>query len=262
MKKEKDNSKWWMILLLITLIILSGSALISAEEIKDHAKDTNYDLIISSNKAAYCSLMYINYPDGSKTLYNINLTKNLQSFSLNLASGNYSQLGKVCHGIYCASTDDSITGDVCVNVKNEIDSFNAVQLTLYIFVLLICIVGIFLSIKLITKAPIQDDDVSMYRQYEENKFMYYIQMIKSKGYILGSFGVYLLSLLFLTILSSLFLNMGMIELNQILKYAIIVVSWGLIPFALFWLVYIIITFYKTTERILRHEFGGFRSNRR
>jgi hypothetical protein len=65
-------------------------------------------------------------------------------------------------------------------------------------------------------------------------------------------------LLFVSLFNQLVYNLGFMDLDTILSNVVIVMSWGLIPFVIFWIGYLIITVYKTTEKVMRHQFGGIR----
>jgi len=78
-------------------------------------QSSDFDLVISSNNATQCNLTYITYPNG-KTLYNTPLTKTGTTFSLLIRSGNYSQLGAVCHGIVCTDGTTVLPGTICRQV--------------------------------------------------------------------------------------------------------------------------------------------------
>ena len=53
----------------------------------------------------------------------------------------------------------------------------------------------------------------------------------------------------------------MSELNSLLGNAVIVLGWGLIPFIIFWIVYVILYLYRSTVDILRYQFGGIGGGR-
>ena len=98
---------------LIICIAISMMAYASAEDYLPHKQNTPLDLVITSNVATSCTLLTITQPDGSQAVQNINLTKNGQAFSLNISTGNYTQLGNVCHKISCTDGTDVITGSEC-----------------------------------------------------------------------------------------------------------------------------------------------------
>lgn len=144
-----------------------------------------------------------------------------------------------------------------IEVSNDSQTVTLSFILLHLFLLLFCLGMIYLSAKLYMKNPPEDDEVKLLRTKQRNGFMYYVELMKKKFYIVGSFGVYLFLLLFVVILNQIFFNIGLNELNELVKYTIIILSWGLIPFTLFWCVYVLWSFYRTTEKILRHQFGGF-----
>jgi hypothetical protein len=95
--------------------------------------NTAFDLTISSDTATACNLSYIQYPDGHATFYNKPLSKNGNSYSLTLSTGNYSSLGPICHGIVCSGTITE-TGSICRDVTpsgfNNILGFTIIIFTL------------------------------------------------------------------------------------------------------------------------------------
>ena len=109
-----------------------------------------FDLVITSNNATACNLTYIQYPDGTKTYYNLVMTKNGQTFDKTISSGNYSQLGTICHGIIC-SDGSTIpeTGSICREITPSGSLFSSGQATTIFGSLFLMIV---ISIVLLTIA--------------------------------------------------------------------------------------------------------------
>jgi NADH:ubiquinone oxidoreductase subunit 3 (subunit A) len=70
------------------------------------------------------------------------------------------------------------------------------------------------------------------------------------------FGLYISLIIFSAILTQLVFGMGLMDLFNFLVNFNQVLLWGLIPFVIFWIVYIILYFYKSTEEALRWQFGG------
>lgn len=162
----------------------------------------------------------------------------------------------------CGNGDGIIT---CMDygfwVKPNGEDFTSVEISIYIFFLLLCLLIIFFSVRLINNNTVEKDQVEEYKLYEirkRNEFTYLLKVLKKKTWIIGVFGIYLSLLLFFTILNQLVFNLGLDDLNEIIKYIVLLLSWGLIPFVLFWIVYTIIFVYTTTKNVLKYQFGGFR----
>jgi hypothetical protein len=140
-------------------------------------------------------------------------------------------------------------------------TFSLGDIIIYSFFLLICLVLLYFSAKLVISNPSSKDPLlnsKLYQIHRVSEVQYYLEVLKGKLWTVGVFGIYLSILIFTSFLNQMVYNLGLEELNVILKYVTILLSWGLIPFCLFWLGYIIITVYKTTENVLRYQFGGFK----
>jgi hypothetical protein len=131
---------------------------------------------------------------------------------------------------------------------------SAVQISAYIFFLLICLAIMFLSLRLVTQNPIQQDNVDTPESYElkkRNELKFYLGLLKQKMWIIGVFGVYLTLLLFLALLNQLVYSLGIIELNNILNSFIIILGWGLIPFVLFLILFLLLTLFTDSSFKIR-----------
>jgi len=138
-------------------------------------------------------------------------------------------------------------------------SFTSSDVAIYIFFLLVCGVLVFFSTKLLINNPISKDPITNSKLYEikkRNEFLYLLTVLKTKMYIIGLFGIYLSILLFTTFLNNLVYNLDLVELNTILSNLNLVLLWGLVPFIVGWIVYLIITFYRTTVDVMRYQFGN------
>jgi Na+/H+-dicarboxylate symporter len=109
----------------------------------------------------------------------------------------------------------------------------------------------------------QKDELSGSKLYEVKKrseVKFYLNLLKKKMWIVGVFGIYLSILLFLSLLSQLTYSLGISELTDILQIVVQVLGWCLIPFIIFWMVYVILFLWKSTVDILKYQFGGFRGD--
>jgi len=99
--------------LIILLLIISLIPLALAQDYLPHKQNTDFDLIISSNNGTQCNWTYIQYPDGTKISYNLNMTKIGTEFNYTIDKNNFTQLGSNCMGITCFDGSEYETGSVC-----------------------------------------------------------------------------------------------------------------------------------------------------
>ena len=104
----------YLLSLCMMMVVMAGLG--SASDYLGHKQNTAFNLTILSNNATSCNLSYIQYPNDVSHIFNQPLVKNGQTFHLNIPSGNYSQLGTICHGITCTDGVSVETGSVCRNI--------------------------------------------------------------------------------------------------------------------------------------------------
>lgn len=159
--------------------------------------------------------------------------------------------------------DTSFAYDFFVTPTGEI--INGMTTGTSIFFLLICLGLIFFSVWLIIKNPMTEDIMSNQQLYETKKhseFLYLVNMVKQKMWIVGVFLLYISLLIFVGILNQLVYSLGLTDLNNMLTILSIIMGWGLIPFILFWMVYVIIVFYLKTKDIMAYELGNIVGGRK
>jgi hypothetical protein len=142
-------------------------------------------------------------------------------------------------------------------------TYNPIKVTVYILFLISICVLLFFSFRLIINHPLAKDgfdDRQMYQIKKKNEFVFYVELLKKKLWMVGVFGTYLSLVGLIGILNQLCYILGLVTLSNILNIIFIVVAWGLVPFCIFWLAWLIIYFYKGAENILKYELGGFRSD--
>lgn len=110
--KMKGGNMNKIFILLIGFIFLIS--MVNAYE--PHKQNTDLDLTISSNNATSCNVTYIQYPEGSKSMLNLALTKDGTSFYKVIEHGNFSQIGNTCLGLACTDGITYETGSVCREV--------------------------------------------------------------------------------------------------------------------------------------------------
>jgi len=176
---------------------------------------------------------------------------------------NTSDLGQYKYSWYGDCLDCS--GGLCGNdfwITTTGEQFSLGTILTYIFFLLVCLTILVFSYKLATDNPIEKDtlsDAQLYETHKKSEVKFYIELLKKKMWIVGVFGVYLSLLGFLALLNQLVFRLGITELYYILNNTLVVLGWLLVPFILFWMVYIIIYLWKTTEAILKRQLGGFKA---
>ena len=145
-------------------------------------------------------------------------------------------------------------------------NLSLVQIYTYIFFLFHCLVLTFFSVKLFKDNKFSKDVVKPQELYElkkRNEFLYYMSVLKQRLWIVGLFGIYLSIFLFTALLEQLVYNLGLADLDNLLQYVNLIFAWGLIPFTLFWFIWMIIVFYKTTTETMKWQFGAIgRGNER
>lgn len=131
----------------------------------------------------------------------------------------------------------------------------------YILFIILIIGLLFGSVKLIQNNSISKDfEVSStsYTKYKNHRFSFYMDVLKSKLYIVGIFGVYIGVLLLVTFGASLASLAGLVEIVDLLMPFTIILGWGTVPFVIFWIGYIIIYFVKKINDILMYQYGGLK----
>lgn len=168
---------------------------------------------------------------------------------------NTSKTGVYTYG-YCDFSGNCYSNDFIISFSGNNTDFELGIILFNSFFLLLCLVLVVLSSKLI-KPEQSLSSSQLYQIKKEHEFRYLISVLKNKLWVLGVFGIYLFSLLFFSFSYQLVSNLGMLGLVQLFENITVVVSWGLIPFILFWLVYVILFFYKKTVDVMRYQFGNF-----
>lgn len=251
----------YLILTLLTFMFLS----LSSAEIVPQKQLTNYTLVFSADNATGCNFAYIQYADNSiSNFVNAPITQNGQMFTYNVAGGNFSKLGNTCMFYTCTNplaTPNTASGNTCVFVTQNGSVISLVQVSIYIVFLLVILSLLYLSVRLIYNNPYAKDEIKpseQYNNHKNNRFLFYLNLLKKKFWMIGVFGIYLSLFLFTAVLNNLVYALGLTDLNLILIYVNDVLAWGSIPFVLFWFGYIIVYFFTETTKILKYQFGGFR----
>lgn len=246
-----------MIIILSSFLLLNIINVCGVELPQPGLVNNCIQLTETCSSCTFVELTSIQYPDNTIEFYNINMTK--LGTDYNYTFCNTSLLGTYLYKVVGDPLSVLKSQTVSFEITNSGRNFELGDILTYSFFLLICLVLIFLSTTLIVSKTKQKEKVNnqaLYQTKKRNEFKYYVELLKSKLWIVGLFGVYLSLILFIGLANQLVYNLGFMDLNTILTNFFIVIAWGLIPFILFWLCYIIITFYKTTEEVMKYQFGN------
>jgi len=208
--------------------------------------------------STYQNITFIQFPD--KTTIEINSYMTKVGSYFNYTFCNTSQLGTyIVNGIGdYDGVDETWAYDFSITPTGK--SFSTVDISVYIFFLLVCLAISFFSVRLYREYSVEKDELTGQQKYELKKrkeFIFYFTLLKKKLWILGVFGLYLSILTFVALLNQLVYSIGLHELNSILINLVQIMAWGLIPFCIFWIAYVIIFFYRSTVETMRYQFGGF-----
>lgn len=210
---------------------------------------------------AICKLTIFN-PDGSLLVNNGQMTySGAAYFSYPLNSSQTHNLGEYSASAVCSSINN-VNANWEYQVTPTGKVFSKEMVTVYIFFLIVCLIITFLSARLTINNPMQKDELNqseMYNLKKRNEIKFYLSLLKKKMWIIGVFGIYLSILAFTGLLGQLFYSLGITELVTIAINASQILAWGLIPFIIFWIAYLIIFFYTSTAETLKYQFGGFRN---
>ena len=240
--------------IILVLLILP---LASAVSLGTYKQNECVNLIQTCSNCTYANITSIMYPNSSIALSNVQMTKIGTYFYYNFCNTSF-------NGNYIVTGDGNPDGTFDVwnydfTITSTGKEFTGMMVSIYIFFLLACLVVIVFSVRLTNNNSMQKDELSGSKLYEVKKrseVKFYLNLLKKKMWIVGVFGIYLSILLFLSLLSQLTYSLGISELTDILGIIVQVLGWGLIPFIVFWIVYLIIFLWKSTEDILRYQLGG------
>lgn len=132
------NKSIFFVLLLVVLVL----PLVSSYD--SHKQNTNFDLVIQSNNATLCNASYIQYPNNVKTILNLPLTKNGNTFYTTLNSNNFTSQGDVCIGVICTDGLTYEPGSVCKTITaSGIDNVLGFYILMIVVIYAIAFVGFF-----------------------------------------------------------------------------------------------------------------------
>lgn len=138
-------------------------------------------------------------------------------------------------------------------------TLNTVQISIYIFSLILCLVLVYGSVRIFKTNKMSKSLTGQesYQLKKRNEFLYYMSVLKKQLWTVGIFGVYLSCFIFVSILTQLVYNLGLSDLNEIFRYITLFFAWGFIPFILFWFGWLAFTIYKSTVDIFKYQFGSW-----
>lgn len=145
-------------------------------------------------------------------------------------------------------------------VTNSGRALDGVYISIYILFLLFCFSLIIFSGGLVLKSrKVKEKNYKeLYEIRKRSLLKYYSNLIVSKLWIFGVGGVYLSTMLFISAFTQIFYFLGMTDFFNFFQYVSILLFYGLFILVLFLIVYLILSFYWTTQEALKYQFGGFR----
>jgi hypothetical protein len=111
-----------------------------------HPQNADFDLTISSNNATQCNTSYIQSPNGTLEILNLELTQDGTTFYSIISSGNFSELGITCIGLSCTDGTTIEIGNLCREVTPDGKQLSTSESILYF---LFTIVLLFLLVVLV-----------------------------------------------------------------------------------------------------------------
>jgi len=242
-------------LVLLLIIMFCSIILISSLEYMPNQKQNQIVTITQSCiNATYINITSISYPNSSIAVSNIIMISNNNS-EFYYDFDKTSQLGRYDIRGISDGCEETFTTYFFVESAT---ATNTLQGTLLIIFLLTLFTGLtYLSFNL-TKTDKTLDNENLSKLKLENVMGYYMNISSKNLFIVGYFGMYICVLMFITILYVALDSMGLSEFAKIVYYLIVIIGWGIIPFLIFWLIWFTVFLYKTNEKILDYQFGGFR----
>lgn len=221
--------------------------------------NTCIELAQTCANCTYVNLTIVKYPNTTSIIIGKLMNRNGVNYKYNFCDT--SQIGD-----YVVTTCGDVDGVLtCVNYDfNSGAIFGLPEILIYLLFLSICLGISIYSFRLTKKNPMQKDELKGQQMYELKKrseWKFYIELIKRKMWIVGLFGIYLSIMLFVSLSSNLLYNLGLTDLFSVLSNISIVLLWGSIPFVIFWIVYVILIFFKGTKDAMTYQYGSFRSSR-
>jgi hypothetical protein len=160
---------------------------------------------------------------------------------------------------YDGSDNGKITGYFDVTPTGEY--FDISDIFVYLFFLILFCFLMFFSVRLIIKNSMEKDLMGISEKYSLRKASqigFYLNLLKTKLWIVGLFGIYLSLIIFTSVLNELVWSLGFMSMNDIMTNANLILFWGAVPFTIFWGIYLIIFFWKSTEKMVKYQFGGMK----
>jgi hypothetical protein len=217
---------------------------------------------IQKNNTTSCILHIYTLNGHHQAKINMDWHADDQEFTYLMSGNNFTELGEHTYLIQCNNTNKQIStiiGQYEITPSGTI--LSSIQISVYIFFLILCLTITYFSVVLFRNNRMSEDNLKsaeLYQIKKRNEFLFYMNLLKKKLWIVGVFGIYISLLLFMALLNQLVYNLGLSDLDSLLRNIVVIMSWGLIPFSIFWFAWLIIVFYKSTTEIMRHQFGGMK----
>lgn len=95
----------------IIAIMMLGIFLFSlASALDEHERNTEYDLLISSNNATSCDLTYLRYPNNSINNLSMSMNRDERDFTILVGKSNFTDLGNTYMHVTCFDGSGYSTG--------------------------------------------------------------------------------------------------------------------------------------------------------
>ena len=246
-----------ILLSLIFSIFLISFASASIDFLGEFTQNTCITIIQTCTTCTYNNFTSVVLPQNSTQLLGeIAMTKTGSTYTYSFCNTSY--LGEYIINGHGDDNGIDAPWNYKLTISPNGETIDPVQISIYIIFLLICLTIAFFSIRMVKNNEYEKDKLDYANMYERRKvseLSFYLRLLKRKMWIVGVFGCYLSIVLFVSILTQLVYNLGLTDLYSILSNLIQVLLWGLIPFCIFWIGYIILFLYKSTEQAMRYQFG-------
>jgi len=255
-----------LILIIASMFILFAMPFVSAESaFYQSLQDLDFKIPILNadnspvDQSVNCSIN-IKYPNQTILVSNALMTYNVGYYNYTISGSQLNTFGQYSAEVYCTDTINNGYSTYIFEVNPLGQNISPVRIAIYILFLILCLIIAVLSIRMIIYNEYEKDKLNyskLYYDKQTNELTYYLKLLKRKLWIVGVFGLYLSFLVFVAILDNLVFSLSLTDLYDILNNFMQILLWGLIPFTIFWIGYVIVFLYKSTVESMRYQFGSF-----
>lgn len=248
-----------LIFLFIGIFLMSLASATTQESLGTFKQGDCVDLKQGCASCSYVNFTRVIYPNGTQALGNVQADKDGSIFNYTFCDA--SALGKyIVYGIGDVDSTDTVFA-YTFDILSQDKEFKLQDIIFIIFLIIIFFAVLFGSYKLTQMQPKYTLN-ALYRMRQNNIFAYYYHLgLRNNMHLIGYFGIYISLFLIANIINLSLYSLGLIELSELSKNIVLLLAWGLIPFTIFWFIWLIITFYTNTIEIFRYQFGGFKEKK-